>query len=318
MAVISTPGKPPMQEPAAKPTPGMRRGGPGESEAIPQRKPASNPMDFAIDTVFKSIAKAYDICMWMLGLKDESKTIEERARLSALRAVTFGGLLLLFGGGGAGYYLYRKADRDRRAVTNASNKALAEKLGTKVVTLDASASSISFDPASRPFRVVMIEKEQVKVAMIEVLNLKDRKVVEVKQLATGAVLLAQYLPADRQMEVGVLNGLESVRYLGGWAFAKTEQEVKILIHEAPPEPVAPPIPTTAALSPTAQSPAVLFPPASPPAKQPPPSKAAEIAAEVAAELQTTEQTASVILTLPPRETPAKDEPAVPTTVPKAS
>jgi hypothetical protein len=192
-------------------------------------------LEWFVNMALNSVAKSYHYGMWVLGLGDQSKTIEERGRTAVHRALWIGVLLLLTIGGGAGYYLFKRRNETQKTIVAESNEVLSKTLEKATIEIDPKVIEDPkvqvFDPSNRPYRVAMLERDGVKVAVVEVLDLKLRQVVEAKDLVPGAVLLAQYLPADRQMHIGVLNGLEQVKYLGDWEFAKTRKEVKILVRD---------------------------------------------------------------------------------------
>lgn len=169
------------------------------------------------------VKSAYRGLLWVLGVSKVGEDQLETGRTAASRwAWTLVSLFALSFGGGT-YYIYKKG-KDKVAKT-----ALPD--APPMTEWDPQTNELIFDPRNRVFRIVLEERGEQKVALLEVLDLKTRHVIDTKELLPTSVLLAQYLPAAKQIETGVLNGLEQVKYLFEWKFERTMEQVRIKVRE---------------------------------------------------------------------------------------
>jgi hypothetical protein len=169
------------------------------------------------------VKSAYRGLLWVLGMSQVGENQLETGRTAASRwAWTLVALFVLSFGGGV-YYVYKKGKN------KVSQSALAE--APPMTEWDPKTNELIFDPRNRVFRIVLEERTGQKVALLEVLDLKTRHVTDTKELLPSSVLLAQYLPASKQIETGVLNGLEQVKYMFDWKFERTMEEVRIKVRE---------------------------------------------------------------------------------------
>lgn len=289
--IANPPPRPPVQdEQSARPDAQTTSPNSPQNEraaALDRPKPASSDYsppkwaEWVVNTVLRAVQATYFRTMSMLGFHNKDQT-EEQRRASFARAM---GLIFLFfvlaAVGIVGFFFYRH-EKTRKQIAAAS-KARLEKELAPAATVELDSKAVVFDPLNRAFRVVLVEKSDQKIALIEISDLKAKKIVEIKELAPGAVLLAQYLPANKQMDIGVLNGLEQIKYLNGWAFEKTTDEVRIYVREyteagtAPASdtaaaPPVPPVPPTAPVVAPPLSPPIQLatpPPVAPPIPHPP-------------------------------------------------
>ncbi len=187
-------------------------------EYVPPQK-----LEGAVDYGVRMVKSAYRGLLWVLGMSQPGANELEAGRNAASRwAWTIVALFVLSFGGGA-YYIYKKGK------SKTQQRVLPE--APPMTEWDPQTNELIFDPRNRVFRIVLEERAGHKLAFLEVLDLKTRHVTDTKELLPSSVLLAQYLPAAKQIETGVLNGLEQVKYMFDWKFERTMEEVRIKVRE---------------------------------------------------------------------------------------
>jgi hypothetical protein len=188
------------------------------AEYVPPQK-----LEGMVEYAQRMVKSAYRGLLWVLGVSQVGENQLETGRTAASRwAWTLVALFVLSFGGGV-YYIYKKGKN------TVKRSALPE--APPMTEWDPQTKELIFDPRNRVFRIVLEERGEQKVALLEVLDLKTRHVTDTKELLPSSVLLAQYLPAAKQIETGVLNGLEPVKYMFDWKFEHTMEEVRIKVRE---------------------------------------------------------------------------------------
>jgi|GEM_PF-4840975 len=189
-----------------------------QGEYVPPEK-----LEGAVEYAQRIVKSAYHGLLWVLGMSQPGANEVEAGRTAASRwAWTFVALFVLSFGGSV-YYIYKKGKNTVKKPELPDTQPMTE--------WDPQTNELIFDPRNRMFRIVLEERAGHKLAFLEVLDLKTRNVTDTKELLPSSVLLAQYLPAAKQIETGVLNGLEQVKYMFDWKFERTMEEVRIKVRE---------------------------------------------------------------------------------------